>query len=303
MTTKTRMLTLPDGRDVDVFVGGAPDGFAVVMHHGTPSDATTFADWEDSCRSRGIRLICVSRGGYATSERLAGRDVAHAATASADVLDQLGIGEFVTLGWSGGGPHALACGALLPDRCLAAATLAGVGPYGMPDLDFLSGMGQENIDEFGAAVAGESALRAWMIEFGEPFRRVTAPEIAEALGGLVPQIDVDVLNDGYAEQLASGSRRALQHGLDGWIDDDLAFTQAWGFDVSDIDVPVTVWQGDLDLMVPFAHGTWLVDHIPGAAARMVTGHGHISLGTRHREVILDDLTRYIPGSGKKQTNI
>ena len=101
-----------------------------------------------------------------------------------------------------------------------------------------------------------------MVEFAEPFRHVTAADIAEAFGGLVPQVDVDALNEGYADQMAAETRRALAGGFDGWIDDDLAFTKPWGFDVSSIAVPVRIWQGDLDLMVPRDHGRWLAERIP-----------------------------------------
>lgn len=289
MPALTTLLTLADGRTVDVFLGGDVGGRPLVMHHGTPSDGTTFADWDASCLTRGLRLICASRPGYAASRRLPGRDVAHAARDTAALLDQLGHDRFITAGWSGGGPHALACASLLPQRCQAAATLAGVGPFGQPDLDFLAGMGPENVSEFGAALSDEAALRAWQHEHGEPFRHVTGAELAAAFGGLVPAIDRDVLSGGYAEQMAGVMRRALEHGFDGWVDDDLAFTRPWGFELSSIACPVTVWQGELDLMVPFAHGRWLARHVPGARATPVPGHGHVSLVTSHREAILDGL--------------
>ena len=291
MAADTQRLVLADGRAVDVFLAGDPNGLALVMHHGTPSDSTTFSDWHDACRQRELRLVCASRPGYASSSRLPGRTVAHAARDTADILDLLGVTAFVTAGWSGGGPHALACAALLPERCRGAATLAGVGPYEQHDLDYLAGMGPENVDEFGAAVAGEDTLRAWMRDHGEPFRHVTGDAIVAAFAGLVPQVDKDVLVGGFAEQMAAVMRRALEHGYDGWIDDDLAFTRPWGFDVADVRVPVTVWQGDLDLMVPFAHGQWLVRRLPGAQAQMARGHGHLSLVTRYRDEILDDLLR------------
>ena len=283
------VMALADGRNLDVFVGGDPRGFPLVMHHGTPSDATTFAGWDADCRARGVRLLCASRPGYATSARKPGRDVAHAAADTAALLDTLGLGRFATAGWSGGGPHALACAALLPARCVAAATLAGVGPFGMKDLDFLAGMGPENIDEFGAASKGEAALREWMAANAEPLRTITGPGLADAFGGLVPQVDKDALVGGFAEAMAATMRRAVAHGFDGWIDDDLAFIKPWGFALDAVKAPVTVWQGDRDLMVPFAHGGWLAKHVPGARARMVPGHGHISLVTGYRGAILDDL--------------
>lgn len=287
VTQLTRDLTTAEDRNLDVLVAGAVDGPTIVLHHGTPSDATCWADWHFDAETRGVRIISVSRPGYATSTRKPGRDVAQAASDVAAALDQLGVAEYVTAGWSGGGPHALACAALHEGRCLRVATLAGVAPHEAAGLDFLAGMGPENVDEFGAAAKGQGALRGWMAENAEPFRTVTGAQIAEAFGGLVPQIDRDVLQGGYADHMAAGTRRALGGGVDGWVDDDLAFTRPWGFDLAGIDVPVTVWQGDLDLMVPAAHGAWLRGQLPGAQARTPKGHGHISLVTEYRQEILD----------------
>lgn len=291
MSVMTQSLTLPDERALEVYLAGDPAGYPLVMHHGTPADATTFADWHAACLARGLRLICASRPGYAASARQPGRSVAAAAADTSAILDWLGHSRFITAGWSGGGPHALACAALLPDRCAAAATLAGVGPFGAGDLDFLAGMGPENVAEFGAALQGEQALRTWLAENAEPFRSVTGAALAEAFGGLVPDVDKAVLVGGYADLLAGVTRRALEPGFDGWIDDDLAFTQPWGFSLADIRVPVGVWQGQLDLMVPFAHGGWLVSNIPGAQGQKVAGHGHISLVTHYRDEVLAELQR------------
>ena len=287
MTELLREVSLDQARTLDVLLGGAPTGPAIVLHHGTPSDASTWSDWHEAAEHRGARIVSVTRPGYATSTRRPGRSVADVAADVAAVLDQLGIDEYVTAGWSGGGPHALACAALHPDRCRAAATLAGVAPYGVTGLDFLEGMGPENVAEFGAALQGEPALRGWLAENAEPFRHVTGPQIAAAFGGLVPEIDRQMLQGGYAEHMATEMRRALHAGFDGWVDDDLAFVRPWGFELSEIGVPVTVWQGDLDLMVPASHGAWLVDHLPGAQSRTPVGHGHISLVTQYRAEILE----------------
>lgn len=289
MAVTTQLVELAGGRMVDVLLGGDPAGVPLVLHHGTPADATVFADWHEPCLARGMRLICVTRPGYAGSTRVAGRSVAAVAADVAAVLDQLGHGRFVSAGWSGGGPHALACAALLAGRCAAAATLAGAGPFTADDLDFLAGMGPENIAEFGAAMEGEAALRAWMLENAEPFRSVSGEVLAEAFGSLAPPIDQEVIVGGYANTLAAAIRRALAPGFDGWIDDDLAFTRSWGFPVEAISVPVTVWQGNLDLAVPFAHGAWLAQNVPGARARLEPGHGHFSLVTGYRDEVLADL--------------
>ena len=278
-----------DGRRGDLLVAGAPAGPALVMHHGTPSDASLWAAWDGIARAHDVRLIALSRPGYATSTRLKGRSVADVARDVREILDAFDVPWFATAGWSGGGPHALATAHLLGERCRAAATLAGVGAYGESDLDFLGGMGPENHEEFGAALRGEADVRAWLDANGAQFATVTGDQIADAFGGLVPQIDKDVLVGGFADEMALEMRRALAHGLDGWIDDDLAFTKPWGFDLGAMTVPVTVWQGDLDLMVPAAHGTWLAAHVPSAVHKRAPGHGHISLVTTFRDEIVRDL--------------
>jgi pimeloyl-ACP methyl ester carboxylesterase len=277
------------GRVLDVLAGGAESGPALLLHHGTPSDATLWAGWDEIAQARGVRLLSISRPGYATSTRRPGRRVGDVVDDVVTVLDHFVVPWFVTAGWSGGGPHALACAARLAGRCRAAATLAGVGAYGVPELDFLAGMGPENHAEFGAALSGERQLRAWLAGNAEALRHVIGPELADAFGGLVPQVDKDVLTGGFAEDAAATIRRALAGGFDGWVDDDLAFIKPWGFDLAAIAVPVTVWQGDLDLMVPFAHGDWLRSRIPAAVSHAAPGHGHISLITAYRDAIVDDL--------------
>ena len=288
MSAVLQTIRLDDGRDLDVLTAGADDGPALVCHHGTPSDASVWSDWDAVARERGLRLLALSRPGYAVSTRRPGRRVASVVADVAALLDRYAVPWFVTAGWSGGGPHALACAALEP-RCRAAATLAGVGPYGLTDLDFLDGMGPENHAEFGAALEGEAPLRAWLTANAEPMRSITGEALAGAFGGLVPQVDKDVLTGGFADAMSAETRRALARGFDGWVDDDLAFTEDWGFAPEAIRVPVTVWQGDLDLMVPAAHGRWLAQRIPGARLSFAPGHGHISLVTAYRDEIVGSL--------------
>ena len=289
-----QVLHARDGRALDVLVAGDSEAdIALVCHHGTPSDATIWSGWHEDALENGLRLVAISRPGYGLSDRRKGRDVSSVANDVEDVLDSLSIERFFSIGWSGGGPHALACGAALPSRCLAVSSLAGVGPYGEPDLDFLEGMGPENVEEFGIVLQGEGPLREWMDEHADAYRTIRDDELAEALGGLVPDIDVIALNEkGLASTWSSSMRRCFTNGWDGWIDDDLAFCEKWGFAPSEISVPVTVWQGDLDLMVPFSHGKWLLKHIPTAKARLEVGHGHLSLVADLRQEIIDDLVSH-----------
>ena len=260
-----------------------------MFHSGTPSAAVPFAPLVEAAADAGLRLVTWSRPGYGDSGPAPGRTVADVAADTAAVLDELGVGEFVTLGWSGGGPHALACAALLPGRCVAAATLAGVGPYGADGLDWLAGMGEENVEEFSLALRGEDALTPWLREQARALAAVTAEDIARSLGGLVSPVDTASLTGEFAEYLAATFRRAVSTGVAGWRDDDLAFVRDWGFDLAAIDVPVSVWQGHQDLMVPPSHGRWLADRLPKARDHVHPGEGHLSLAVGAMDRIVADL--------------
>jgi pimeloyl-ACP methyl ester carboxylesterase len=230
-----------------------------------------------------------SRPGYADSTPRPGRSVADAAADVAAVLDALGADTFVTMGWSGGGPHALACAALLPDRCAAATSLAGVAPYPAEGLDWLAGMGAENVEEFSAAVEGERALSAALQKLAGDLEAIQGADVAAALGGLVSDVDKLALTGDFAQTMAESFRRALSAGIAGWRDDDLAFTRSWGFDLDTIRRPVAVWQGGQDRMVPFSHGQWLAAHIPSARAHLYPDEGHLSLGVASLDRIVADL--------------
>lgn len=283
-----QQLKTPDGRTLEYFVEGDPQGYPLVHHHGTPGSAIPYPDYAAAAAERGLALVQYSRAGYGESSPRPDRDVAHVAGDIASLLDHLGHTEFVTLGWSGGGPHSLACAAMLPDRCRAAATGAGVAPFLAEDLDFLEGMGPENHVEFGAALEGREALEPYLEKEASEYTSVTAEHIADALGGLVSPVDKAYATGDFAARTLASFQRACLNGIEGWTEDDLAFTRHWGFELADISVPVSVWQGAEDRMVPFAHGQWLAAHIPGAAVHLYDDQGHLSLWGRIGD-ILDDL--------------
>jgi pimeloyl-ACP methyl ester carboxylesterase len=285
-----RTLTLPDGRTLEYLVEGDVDGYPLVHHHGTPGSAVPHRSYAEAAAARGLALIQYSRAGYGDSTPRPGRSVADVAEDIAALLDHLGYDEFVTLGWSGGGPHSLACGARLSGRCRAAATGAGVAPYLADGLDFLAGMGPENLEEFGAALAGREKLEPYLMVQAASLTGVTAEELADALGGLVSPVDKAYATGEFAARTLAAFQRGVRHGIAGWTDDDLAFTRHWGFEVADVTVPVSVWQGAQDRMVPFAHGRWLAAHVPGAGVRLDDDEGHLSLWSRIGE-ILDDLLK------------
>jgi pimeloyl-ACP methyl ester carboxylesterase len=290
MAADVTTLTTQDGRQLEYLVTGPAEGRALLFHSGTPSAVVDFSGVTGAAAALGLRTIGYSRPGYGRSTARTGRSVADAVEDVTALLDELEVTDFLTLGWSGGGPHALACAALLSDRCRAATVLASVAPYQARDLDFLAGMGQDNIEEFGAAIGGFDEIEAFLRPLLGHFRQVTAASLTEDLASLLSSVDTSVLTGVFADELAHAFRRAVETGIDGWRDDDLAFVEHWGFAVSDIAVPVAVWQGREDRMVPFTHGEWLADEIPRAEAHLLDHAGHLSLIGQIDEILASLVT-------------
>jgi len=288
MNTDFQQVTLPDGRRIDVRVSGPEGGFPLIFHHGTPGAGTPIRALERAAHERGLRFVAPSRPGYGRSSRHQGRRVVDVVFDTDAVLQALCADRCVVVGWSGGGPHALACAARLP-RVSATLVIAGAAPADGDGLDWMAGMGQGNVDEFGAAKQGPGALRDFLDGEHGHLKQVSAENILASLESLLPEVDRAVLTDEFAEDIAAGFHEGLRDGVDGWLDDDLAFMVPWGFDLGEIDTPTAIWQGSEDLMVPFAHGRWLASRVPGAAVHLLEGEGHLSIGVGALDAMLDEL--------------
>jgi pimeloyl-ACP methyl ester carboxylesterase len=287
-------VVLPDGRTLDATITGPPDGVPLVFHHGTPGSALQFGYIQRAAAARGLRLVTWSRPGYGGSTRSPGRRVADVATDTAAVLDEIGADRCLVAGWSGGGPHALACAALLPNRVMGTLSIASVAPYTADGLDWLAGMGEDNLEEFGAATRGEAVLRAFLDAARPELEHIKADDISRSMTSLLPSVDTAVLTGEFAEHLAASFHEAVRPGVDGWLDDDLAFTRPWGFELADIAGPTLLWQGSEDLMVPFAHGQWLAAHLPTVTAHLEPGEGHLSITLGSLDGMLDELAGLLP---------
>jgi pimeloyl-ACP methyl ester carboxylesterase len=273
-------VTTPDGRTLRVHLAGAEDGFPVLAHHGTPSAGILYAAWADDALECGVRLVGYDRPGYGGSTRHQGRSVADAVADVRTIAAALGIGRLATWGISGGGPHALACAALAPDLVTAAACIAGPVPYGAEGIDFLEGMGEANVKEFEAVLAGEDALRP-LLERDTAEMTSGGPEgVKTVLATLLSPVDEESANGAYGDFLYETMELGLRPGVDGWLDDNLAFVGNWGFDPAAIAVPLLLLQGAQDKFVPASHFEWLAAHIPIAEARLEPEHGHLTLGER-----------------------
>ena len=283
------MVQAPDGRQLQVVSAGPEDGRCFLFHSGTPSAAGAYPPLVAALAERDLRLVTFSRPGYAASSPMAGRAVSDVATDVQAILNSLNIGAFFCAGQSGGGPHALACAALLPDRVIATATLAGVAPWPADGLDWFAGMGPENLEEFGATMQGREPLEAYLYREAAGLQDVEPADVAASFGGLVSDVDKAALTGGYAEFMTASLRGAISTGIAGWRDDDIAFVNPWGFSLSSIQTPVAVWQGGEDRMVPMAHGAWLAAHIPGAQQHLLPEEGHLSLALNKISDVLDGL--------------
>ncbi len=284
-----RSIRLDDGRALDVYVSGPDDGLPLVFHHGTPgSGLPDSRALERAVHARGLRYVSASRPGYGGSDRHAGRRIVDVVDDTAAVLASLDATECLVAGHSGGGPHALASAARLPG-VRAALVVAGVAPADVLGAGFLTGMGEENVVEFGTAARGESALRPYLDEQRAALADATPADIVASLASILPEIDRAAMDEELGDDLAASMHEGLRLGVDGWLDDDLAFLAPWGFDLDEIRVPVSLWQGDADLMVPFAHGEWLAARIPGVDAHLLPGEGHLSIAVGAIEPMLDAL--------------
>jgi pimeloyl-ACP methyl ester carboxylesterase len=252
-----------DGRSIEVFTAGPVRGPTVVFHQGAPARGLPPGVLCDALVGSGHRVVSVTRPGYGASTRRVGRSVADVAGDVTTVLDALGVDTFATVGWSGGGPHALATAALLRNRCLGAGVVCGVAPYGLAELDFIDGMNEGNIAEFTAAPKGEAALRQVTSMIGPHVRALTVEGVRASMDAL-PSSILDAVTDTYLDEVLGSITSALADGDDGWVDDDIAFVSPWGFEPGAITCPVHIWHGRLDVHAPVAHARYLASVIPRA---------------------------------------
>ena len=277
------------GRFLEVATLGEPGGRTVFFHHGTPGSAPLLRSLAPLAAHADLLLVTASRPGYGQSSRRAGRSIADQVDDVTTVLEHLGRSRYASLGWSGGGPHALACAALDAPRCVGAWSIAGVVPIDA-GFDWTEGMGPENLEEFRLSLEGGEAYEEHMRGAGEQFATANADNIVALFGGLLSDVDRAALVDETSrEVLATSSRQAFATGTWGFYDDDRAFFSPWGFDPADIAVPVSVWYGDQDLMVPATHGDWLSARIAGVRVHHLSAEGHLSIVSNHLDELADEL--------------
>jgi pimeloyl-ACP methyl ester carboxylesterase len=284
MTVATTATTsTADGRTLAFCEWGDPQGSPVFSLHGTPGSRLTRHPDSGVYRRAGVRSITYDRAGYGLSTRLPGRSVAHAAADVATIADALGLERFAVTGGSGGAPHSLACAALLGDRVTRCASVVGPAPYGADGLqreDWVRGMAEGNVRELDLSLAGEDALRPELQrETDEMLANLgTDPDRPMGEGYELSPSDLEMVARSDIRQMLDESLKVGSgETIDGFVDDDLAMMAApWGFEVSAIRVPVAIWFGVNDTLVPPGHGEWLARTLPHATVVRLDG-GHFAV--------------------------
>jgi pimeloyl-ACP methyl ester carboxylesterase len=277
-----------DARLLEVVLAGPPDGLPLFSHHGTPGAAEMFDPMVEAGAERGIRHITYSRPGYGGSGRHAGRTVASCIEDVAAVADALGYERFYSVGGSGGGPHSIALATLLPERVIAAASIASPAPVGAAGLDWTAGMGKENVTELNKAHGDDDEFKAYLENVSGSMLGSSADQIVAVLGDVVAEVDKQALSGELGEFLAREVSHSLADGVWGWFDDDRAILGDWGFELGPEHAPLSVWHGGQDRFVPIAHGEWLARRL-AADAHLRPDDGHLSLTLSSYGEILDAL--------------
>jgi pimeloyl-ACP methyl ester carboxylesterase len=255
-------LQLDGGRTLHAYDAGG-GSLAVFWHHGTPNLGSPPEPLFAEAARLGMRWVSYDRPGYGGSSPVPGRNVASAAADVASIADALGIDRFAVMGHSGGGPHALACGALLPDRVRAVVSVAGLAPFGAEGLDWYAGMVASGVKSLRAAAAGREAKERHEAS-GDEYDPEFTPSDLAAL-------------EGEWAWLGRVAGAAMRAGPGGLIDDDLAYVNPWGCEPAQIHAPTLLMHGGADRVVPSSHSRWLADRCPAAELRLSKDDGHISV--------------------------
>jgi pimeloyl-ACP methyl ester carboxylesterase len=294
--TESRHVETPDGRTLRVEAAG--DGARVVVAQvGTPNGGVLYEPWVEDAVGRGLTLVTYDRPGYGGSSPRPGRRIADCAGDVRAISRALGFGRCAVWGFSGGGPHALACAALLPDLVGAAATLGSLAPPDSPGFDYLEDMVGGNREDVELYRADRELWEQRGRGDRDALLAMSAADLVKAWSEGVSPADQATLRTGFGAWLHRAAVAGVAPGAEGWLADGIAFNSSWGIDPAAIAVPVKVWHGLDDRFVPAEHGRWLAGNIPGAEAEIRDGDGHLGVAATRIGEVHEWLARMTWGAG------
>jgi len=272
----TNVVETGDGRRLRVEVSGDLDGSPVFLLHGTPGSRLGPRPRSLLLHRLGVRLISFDRPGYGGSDRLPGRRVVDAALDVAAIADFYGLDQFAVVGRSGGGPHALACAALLSGRVSRAAVLVSLAPREADGLDWFGGMADSNVDAYAGPAGRLDRVIARLTATADTVRDDPARLLAMLNGEMTDDDRRVVADAGIRLGLMRAYAEAVRESPYGWIDDVSAFRAEWGFDPAMVSVPVLLWHGERDVFSPVSHSRWLGARIPDAMVVVKSDAAHFN---------------------------
>lgn len=281
---QSNQFTLADGRKLGYLTVGSETGRPIFYNHGWPSSRLEAMMLERAAERVNGRLIAIDRPGYGLSDFQPERTLLDWPDDVVELADGLGVDQFYVLGLSGGGPYVAACAYKIPERLLGATIVAGLSPMTYPETQ--DGMRRMNgiLLTLGKSMPWLLNLLLWPVQAASG-----NPKMLERMLSDLPEVDRAVLTGEAAERLLRGAKESFRQGRQGATRGGVIYALPWGFELSEIKMPVSIWQGNLDVNVPQSNGRIFANNIPQAKPHFIEGEGHISLVYNHGEAILADL--------------
>ena len=278
-------LKLPDGRCIEYIDNGVSSKSALILHHGTPTSMTVWGTWLAAAAELGIRAIAFTRPGYASSDRKVGRSIIDANEDLVEILNQLAVENFVSVGWSGGGPYALASGLL--NKCSGVQLIASVSPYDAEDFDWFQDQTPGMVEEAKISARSLEESINFKENYYKEFRDMTAEQFLTEYAKRSSFESFETTYREFSKDLSFSMHEALRDGVIGYAEDEYAFLRNWGFETKEIQVPVLIWQGLDDLSVSPRMARWLNANIYNPTLKLLEGQHHSSIMVEKRAEILN----------------
>lgn len=282
-------LKFSDGRALEYIDNGVSSKSALIFHHGTPGVMGVWNTWLTAAAEQSTRAIAFTRPGYASSDRKTGRTVIEANDDLEELLNQLEVDNFVSVGWSGGGPYAMASGLL--ERCTAVHLIASVSPFDVKDFDWFQDQSSQSVEEAKISSENLEASISYKENYYTEIRDLTTEQVLsfQIKRATFKSFENDYI--AFAEDVRIGLRDALTPSVVGFAEDEFAFLTNWGFDVQGIQVPVGIWQGLDDESVSPHMAKWLNENIFNSTLKLFESQNHASIMVEKRKEILNAASR------------